>query len=246
MERLLKQSLLAVAGGLMLAGQAQALLLDDMRFTDGLVEAADTTPDSNPVITTPRGTGGSGVWVASRGSLYANLFAGDAIRTQDCSSCQVSHTDNAPSSAGHQYWSWVPGTVVTPEEGVAFDYETDIVGADFFLTLTLDGNVMAQMQWSDVGATGLTANPPPLLNDETLTLLYNMPINDARIDVFSAGGTFTDPTGFINNGNPVDLGIAAIGLDVNIDNLRTVPLPGTLAMLALGLVGLGWQRRRAD
>jgi hypothetical protein len=233
---------LGVAGGMLLAGQAQALLLDDMAFTGPLVEAADATPADGGVTVTPRNTGGSGLWVTARDSLFANLVSGDTIRTQDCPNCMVSHTDNAPSSIGHQYWSWANATAVDVDS-VSFDYETDIAGADFFLTLTLGGTVVAQQQFSDVGATGLTLAPPPLVNAQTLTLAYQGLIDDARIDVISAGGTYTDPTGVLGT---VDVGNDAIGLDVNINNLQAaVPLPGTLAMLGLGLAGLGWQRRRA-
>lgn len=240
LKRTLSGVAAAVAGGLLLAGQAQALLLDDMRFTTSS-EASD--PGTSPAS---RGTGGSGAWVSARDELYANNAGADTLRTQDCSTCQVGHTDNSPSSQGQQYWSWDGGTPVDVQ-GVSFNYETDIAGADFFLTLfnggKTAGDIVAQMQWSDLAATGLTGAPPPLVNAQTLSLTYSGTITGARIDVISVGSnSYTDPTGILGT---VDVGNAAIGLDVNIDNLQaSVPLPGTLAMLGLGLVGLGWQRRR--
>ena len=53
-------------------------------------------------------------------------------------------------------------------------------------------------------------------------------------------------TGDLSAVTSIRLDIAGVGaLDGNIDNVQAVPAPGVLALLSIGLLGLGWQRRRA-
>jgi len=61
---------------------------------------------------------------------------------------------------------------------------------------------------------------------------------------FALGPTLGD--GFLGGGIPdFDGRTSAWALDIlGADSVSVVPLPGTLALLGLGLIGLGWARRR--
>lgn len=252
---------LAVAAALGVAGSAQAVMIDDMAYTGAPVngQAVDTTADGNGVYNNPtigaasRGTGGSGAWVDGSGNrigqLFANLISGDQTTTEDCPNCRVSHSTDKSTSTSHNFllWQAQSGHEINlgAGESVAFDVETDVGGGDFFITLLNNGGTVAQHQWQDVVATGLSLNPPSLLHAITLSFMAGaVTFDELRLDIISAGGsTYTDPTGLIAAGT--DFGNVAVGLDTNIQNLRSsVPEPTTLAMLGLGLAGLGWQRRR--
>lgn len=242
---------LGVAGGLLLAGQAQALLLDDMNFTQTAATGEDTTPNSGDE-TANRGIGGSGRLVTNdgpngtrSGELYVYLTSGDGASTEDCGNCMASHTVNDANSTAHHYFQWnVPGDPLnkTTGESITIDYEADIAGMDLFLSFSdANGDRLGSfIQLPDLAATGLG-----LMNFETvafdLTEDYTG-IADIRLDVFSNGDSYVDETAWLGTA-ALDLGDAAIGLDTNFRNLRQVPVPATLALLGLGIAGLGWQRR---
>lgn len=239
---------LALTAGFVVGGQAQAVLIDDFDFTAVPANGQATSGTNGAVGADSRGTGGSGAWVDGSGNrigqLYVNEVFGDpGMQTQDCPNCNAAHAVNPSSSAGHHYWYWEgPDLSVN---SVSFDYETDIDNGDFFITLFNDGAIVAQEQWMDVSATGLTATPPPLLLSQPLTIDYSGIIDAVRIDLLSVGNVdaYSDPTNVLSF---TTLGERAIGLDANIDNLRyhQTPEPSTLALLGLGLAGIGWQRRR--
>jgi hypothetical protein len=243
---------LGLIGGLLVAGQAHALWfkddgtrfeIDDWAIT-GTSEA--DTDVANP-DTAARGTGGAGYWVnggTRDGELYAFLLSGDRAVTRDCGNCGVGETVNDSNSIGHHYFTIEDpfgdrGFTANAGDMIGFDYEADIEGADYFVSFNLDGTKVGEtIQWSDVAATGLSGRP---LDGSLMgTLSTTFDFNSIRIDIFSIGGTYVDESGWLG---AVDLGNEAVGLDTNIaDN---IPEPASIALLGLGLLGLGWQRRRA-
>jgi len=246
---------LGLAGVLTLAaGQAQAGftgLIDDMNFTQSS-QASDSIVDGT-ADTAVRGIGGSGEWVRPNGTregeLYVNLISGDNATTEDCSNCKVGHTTNASSSTSHNYFLFESpdGSPLTFNAGdsIKFDYETDIDNGDFILSFSNNGSKVGdEFWWKDLAATGLSVLPGnPLQGTLSGLLTQTFDADGIFIDIFSNGGTYTDTTGWLGTRA---LGNAAIGLDINIDNLRVVPEPGVLGLMGLGLAGLaGWRRRRA-
>ena len=242
-----------IGGALMLAGQAHALLLDDMLFTGSSTTGEDTTPSSGS-LTATRGTGGSGFFVnpdgTRNGELYVYLVGGDGASTEDCGNCMSGHTVIDANSTAHHYFKWELPDGASPfdktvDHWIELDYEADVAGMDLFLSF--DDNSGARIgsfiQLSDLAATGLG-----LTNFETVKFELSenySGIASIRLDVFSNGGSYVDETGWLGT-TALGLGDAAIGLDTNFRNfVQQVPVPGTLVLLGLGVAGLGWQRRHA-
>ena len=248
------------------AQAASTLLIDDFNFT-GATTIADDQAANGVAVTASRNTGGGYIGSpaarTTSNGLWASLFTGDQITTEDCSACQQGHFTNSANSRGQGYWLWnnFGSMDLSGYETVDLQFATDVAGGDMIVSFSKAGSLVDYVHVKDLGSTGLVLTDLSL-DISGLTGLGD--IDDIRIDLFSVGtgsllgvpfddqaAGFVDVSGYFGtllDGNPgngeLDLGAGATGLDLNLDNpgLR-VPEPTTVAMMGLGLVGL-WRRGR--
>ena len=220
------------------SAQAGSIIIDDWNLTESGSSGKDTTVD-NVGVFGARGVGGTH-WGA-RDQIYSNLTAGDGVETIDCANCDQGHGVNDANSEGHGLWSWLNGR--TEFFGpVLLDYAAEVDDFDIVASWVLGGKLVAQIHWMDLAATDPFPLPLVTLQGE----LRKIFADEIYLEWFSVGGAFAQPDGYRGYVAPgANLGLAATAGDLNVDNfIVQTPEPGSLALLGLGLVGLGFARRR--
>ena len=240
-QRKLTIMALAAGLGLMASGsqvQAFPLSIDDFNFATGAT-ATDSFPVDAVGVTVPAGTGGSVYQDWSRTPITAWLTAGRTVSTIDCVNCQMGHFTAQSNSYGWGHWDWTGKSI----EGITdFEmlYSTDVFGADVIVSFDVDGKKVAQFQSSDLQSTGGVLTPFHI----DVPGISQLDITSIHLHVFSNGGNYTDPTGWLGD---LNLGAQATNLDFNVDNVTVtgVPEPATMALMGLGLAAFGWSRRKS-
>ena len=95
---------------------------------------------------------------------------------------------------------------------------------------------IASNVWSTIGSTGVDFDQIGLAYDTNLDVLYAIGDQDSflySVDPVTAAATRIGDTGISNGG-----GLAFVG------TAGAVPTPATLALIGLGVAGIGYQRRK--
>lgn len=245
MKNISYKTLLSAAAGLLLAGQAQAdFIIDDFNLDAAMTPATDATVDaSGTTQLAQNGTGsifmnqlnGGGVWDRN---YYAFLSSGDEAETVACGNCDQGHFTLASNSLGHGGFYYNGGSTVdlSGYDTLHWDYDADVDGGDVYAAF-----------YSGANGSGGLIEALHLGSDLTGGVVHNLSasLSGDYSSVGFAAVYISANSGLDTQGFGFDLGASAARLDANIDNGRmSVPEPGTLALLGLGLAGFSWQRRR--
>jgi len=216
---------------------AQATFMVDDFNTANTYSCRDDLGGSNCPLTTTIDDGNT-VWNDSTSphtgitrTIDADLTAGDGVSIEICSNCQAAHitADAGVTQAVDEYsFVWTgPSVDLSSYTSFMFDWGADLAGATWFADF---GNSTGIVVDSPV-QSALPATPGP----GSLTYIASLDLSSVSVV------DFTDIT-------QISLHFNGVGaLDGNIDNVRVagaIPEPTTLALLSLGLVGLGVARRR--
>jgi hypothetical protein len=209
---------------------AQAFIVDDFNTTNTYACQDPANPTACP--TTTGIDNGNTVWGETTNhdadttrTLDAMLAPGqgDSVTIEVCSNCQTAHitaASGAPPSRGDYWFTWTGDSVnLGSLSSFVFDWGADHPGTRWFADFD-DGSGVV----NTVPQPALPATPGP----GSLTHTASVAIPTQFTQLVQVSLHFD--------------GVPA--LDANIDNVRLVPEPSVLALLSVGLLGLGWQRRR--
>ena len=212
-------------------------IIDDFETTSGF-SVTDLTADGVAGI---QGTGVSlgttidatntvmGVLGGAAGwnrTIYAELDFVDAVSTQVCPTCDAGHLASGAGGASGNASFIYTGTALdlSAYTGTTLDiaWAADQAGATLMVTFTDSGALTDTYIFPNTPNTG-SSSIANLVSAGGVNLAFvtvdETQITGVRIDI---------------------LGVA--DLDATIDQ---IPLPGTLALLGLGLAGFGWRSRKA-
>ena len=120
------------------------------------------------------------------------------------------------------------------------------VCGDNGLVATLTVGMTYTLLLTDANFVACAVNPGPPPANGCTTLLSANPVDPSQYGDLT-GGAFQTCNGFDALGNPIcQTDTADFAVDIgNATNPATTPEPTTLLLLGSGLLGIGWQRRRA-
>jgi len=233
---------IGLVGSLMFAGQANAsFIIDDFNTAPPTQVVSDGAPgDSMAGI---QGTGNSLLTNITAGNIVLNALGGaagwtrtiiaeldfgDNVSTEVCSFCQTGHlVSGAGGGIGNSSFVYQgPSLDFGKASAVTFDYAADNDGA------------VVQFTFSDGINPNVTVASAALANTSGSSAPANLTGVSIALPSFGGLPGFSDIVAV-----RVDiLGVA--DLDFSIDNITVVPEPSSIALMGLGLVGLGWRARR--
>jgi hypothetical protein len=249
----------ALIGGLMLSGSAYARLIGLSSGFPGTIYDINPSTGAATALTVTQNTSLVGATFL-KGVLYgsdicgANCFSLDSLDLSTGANTFVSDQDGSANWHG-----------LASDEGAGLMYAIDQDDGNILKSITaggvvtsigtgtgIDGRGMAYDDWNNIlyatdassglysvsvltgvstfiGDMGIDADQIGLAYDELTDTLYANVANDGlySLSVGTGAATFIGANGF-----------------ADIDGLAWVPEPATLALLSLGVAGIGYQRRK--
>ena len=137
------------------------------------------------------------------------------------------------------WWAWFGGTAGVNETGSVSQDVTIPVGT----SATLSFYYRVPVADAASGFLEVSLGGSSLFLDDTNTTIGAYSIQSIDVSSFADGGTYALLFNSITTaGNgPTNYFVDAVSLQVETES---VPAPATLALLGLGLAGLGWSRRK--